>query len=105
MRIKLMHEDIIIEFDEGTGDNLLREDIEAGYVDYVNYTVYDISDLDNVEEVDGGMILLEKLFKDAYTSETKTPDGATHTYFDDDRLAADVLDEAGYVKGTEWIWI
>lgn len=105
MRIKLMNEDVVIEFDEGTGDNLLHEDIEEGYVDYVNYTVYDISDFGDVREIDGGMILLTKPFREAYTSEFKTMDGEKHTYFDDDRLVADVLDMAGYVDGIEWMWI
>ncbi len=54
----------IIYISEGTGDNLLREDIAEGYVDYINYTIYD---LDNgIEESDGGMIMLKELFQRKY---------------------------------------
>lgn len=105
MRIYLMGESTIIEFDEGTGDNLLDEDIEEGYVDYIYYTVYDIDNLDEVKEVDGGMILLEKPFREAYLKTFKDMNGKEHEYFDDDAVAKDVLDMAGYVKGIEWIWL
>lgn len=55
----------IIYISEGTGDNLLREDIAEGYVDYINYTIYD---LDNgIEESDGGMIMLKELFQKKYS--------------------------------------
>lgn len=104
MRIYIMSESKIIEFDEGTGDNLLEEDIEAGYVDYVYYTIYDIDDLDDVREIDGGMILLEKPFDEAYRVEYKDMNGNTQSYFDDDRLARDVKEMAGY-QYCEWIWI
>ena len=105
MRIYVVDDEVIIEFDEGTGDNLLDEDIEAGYVDYVYYTVYNISDLDAVKEVDGGMVLLEKPFREAYTKEFTAPNGQTMTYFDDDRLVEDVLDMAGYSKRCVWRWL
>lgn len=46
--------------EEGTGDNLLDEDIDNGYVDYVNWTAYRLS-MDDVlpifVELDGGMVL------------------------------------------------
>lgn len=105
MRIYVADDEVIIEFDEGTGDNLLPEDIEAGYVDYVNYTVYDISDLDYVREVDGGMILLKKPYSEVYSTEFKSASGRAYTYFDDDKLAKDVLDMAGYNKNCEWRWL
>ncbi len=55
----------IIYISEGTGDNLLDEDIEEGYVDYINYQIYM---LDNgIEEDDGGMIMLRELFRDKYS--------------------------------------
>lgn len=54
---------------EGTGDNLLEEDIRDGYVDYIYYGVYETDDPnyipnDDDDELDGGMCLLEKLYKD-----------------------------------------
>lgn len=48
---------------EGTGDNLLEEDIEMGYVDYIYYTVYD-----SEGEIDGGMMLLEDYFRNIFAS-------------------------------------
>ncbi len=51
--------DLFIRVSEGTGDNLLREDILDGYIDYINYSVYEtMKDAVNEEnEQDGGMIL------------------------------------------------
>lgn len=49
----------VITLSEGTGDNLLREDIEEGYVDYLYYNIYsNILSYRDDEEFDGGMILL-----------------------------------------------
>lgn len=63
---ELKHGNIVV-FGPGTGDNLLREDIEAGYVDYINWTSYDMM-FDGVEpemkEYDGGMVLLEESYED-----------------------------------------
>lgn len=54
----------IIRISEGTGDNLLPEDVEQGYVDYIYYEQYELGI--NMPEVDGGQILLEKLLRDKY---------------------------------------
>ena len=51
----------IIRISEGTGDNLLDEDIEAGYVDYIYYDQYELSP--DIREVDGGMVMLTELFR------------------------------------------
>ena len=63
----------VFHAEEGTGDNLLKEDIEEGFVDYIYYTTYEGNitypmidayesgdDLDTLEdkESDGGMVLL-----------------------------------------------
>ena len=50
---------------EGTGDNLLPEDREEGYVDYVNITTYQW-DGDEFVEDDGGMMMLTEPFEDEY---------------------------------------
>ncbi len=50
---------------EGTGDNLLEEDIAEGFVDYINYDMYELTMFDGfpvLQEVDGGMCLLEKMY-------------------------------------------
>jgi hypothetical protein len=59
-----------IEISEGTGDNLLDEDKEAGYVDYVNITSYDyggsgMSFKETDKEFDG-MFLLEEMYQDKF---------------------------------------
>lgn len=56
----------IVRISEGTGDNLLDEDIEAGYVDYIYYEQYDL-DYD-IQEVDGGQIMLTQAFQEKYES-------------------------------------
>ena len=50
---------------EGTGDNLMPEDVDDGYVDYIYYDIYNsIKDVHNDDIADGGMILLKQLYKD-----------------------------------------
>lgn len=55
----------IIRLAEGTGDNLLDEDIDAGYVDYIYYDQHLIEN--SLPEVDGGMVLLTELFREKFT--------------------------------------
>lgn len=55
----------IIRISEGTGDNLLPEDIEEGYVDYIIYEQYEL-DID-MPESDGGQVMLTELFRKKYT--------------------------------------
>lgn len=54
----------IIHISEGSGDNLLAEDIEDGYVDYVYYEQYDLDD--GISEADGGEMMTKELVKDKY---------------------------------------
>lgn len=54
----------IIKISEGSGDNLLDEDIETGYVDYIYYEQY-VMDPD-MRETDGGMIMLTELFQEKF---------------------------------------
>lgn len=51
----------IIAIKEGTGDNLLKSDINDGYIDYFDIEKYAVSDCDITAE-DGGMCLLEDRF-------------------------------------------
>jgi len=57
--VMYMNNGDVIHVEKGTGDNLLREDIEAGYVDYLNWTKFQFENGEFVEK-DGGMILLEE---------------------------------------------
>ncbi len=54
----------IIRIAEESGDNLLPEDIEDGYVDYIYYEQYKLEP--EIPEYDGGQILLEEMFRDKY---------------------------------------
>ena len=55
---------------EGTGDALTQEDIDAGYVDYIYYDYYEcINDIYEDSAYDGGCILLKTLYRDMTTSE------------------------------------
>lgn len=54
----------IVHVSEGTGDNLLKEDADEGYVDYLNYTCYELDG--GVEESEGGMVLFRSLIHDKF---------------------------------------
>ena len=56
----------IIRISEGTGDNLLTEDIDAGYVDYIYYEQHNLEV--DFPEADGGMVMLTELFQDKFKS-------------------------------------
>lgn len=65
-----MNEFGYVKISEGTGDNLLREDIDEGYVDYINYEIYDTY-YDYLEDNsdDGGMALLKNPYQDFRNNE------------------------------------
>lgn len=68
---------VAIRIEEGSGDNLLEEDIAAGYVDYIYYDVFDA--LDSL--FDGGMILLDRPFREIYRATADcVPDVLAHHY-------------------------
>jgi len=59
-------EKLLLKVQEGTGDNLSREDIENGFVDYVLWSTFrpQCLDLDQelpMEAIDGGMVMFEEL--------------------------------------------
>ncbi len=58
----VMPDSSIYRISEGEGVNLLVEDREAGYVDYI---YYDQLDKDG-NEIDGGLLLLKKLYQDMF---------------------------------------
>lgn len=74
-----------IRIDEGTGDNLLYEDVQEGYVDYINiygleYRWGELADC--YDTIEGGMAMLTELYQDMFNS------------------AQDVIN---YLIETEWI--
>ena len=71
----------IIKISEGTGDNLLEEDTNEGYVDYIYYEQY--SREPGFPEVDGGMVMLTELFRDKYKSTSECIPAVLDTAFGD----------------------
>ena len=63
-----------IKISEGTGDNLLREDIEEGYVDYMMIDGYSYDGSDLVEDydiIDGGQAMLTEYYQDMFKTPTE----------------------------------
>lgn len=56
----------IIRITEGTGDNLLVEDRDEGFVDYIYYDTYTVDEF--IEEDNGGQVMLTELFREKYKS-------------------------------------
>ena len=54
----------VIRISEGTGDNLLWEDREKGYVDYIYYDQHELSI--DMPVVEGGQVLLEGMFRNLF---------------------------------------
>lgn len=52
-----------VTIQEGTGDNLLNEDMEEGFIDYANYECYKNSN-GTLTADDGGCVLLTEYYKD-----------------------------------------
>lgn len=54
----------ILRVAEGTGGNLLPEEVDEGYVDYIYYDIYEPAY--GFPEVDGGMITKKELLVNIY---------------------------------------
>ncbi len=59
--------DEFIQIEEGTGDNLLKEDVADGYVDYINldFLKYHEGEL---KEQGGGMVMLKELYQEKFAT-------------------------------------
>lgn len=80
----------IVRISEGTGDNLLDEDIDAGYVDYIYYEQF-VLDTD-IREADGGQVMLTKLFREKFACTKDCIPYVLDMAYCDDRLDYIVLD-------------
>lgn len=80
----------IIKISEGSGDNLLDEDMEAGYVDYIYYEQY-VMDPD-MRETDGGMVMLTELFQELFKSTKDAIPSVLDMAYGDDSLTYIVLE-------------
>ena len=68
------------KINEGTGDNLLDEDIEEGYIDYIVVTELEYNG-DDFEEFDGGDCLLRKLYQDKFNTVDEVIQHLIDSYF------------------------
>ena len=80
----------IVKISEGSGDNLLQEDMDEGYVDYIYYEQY--SREPGFPEVDGGMIMLTELFQDKYKNTKECIPAVLDMAFGDETMEYVVLD-------------
>lgn len=53
----------LVYVQEGSGDQLLPEDMDEGYVDYIDYEVYNYKNDTVLSEYDGGLVLLRKPYR------------------------------------------
>ena len=80
----------IVKISEGSGDNLLEEDMAEGYVDYIYYEQY--SREFGFPEVDGGMVMLTELFRDKYKNTKECIPAVLDMAFGDATIEYIVLD-------------
>jgi hypothetical protein len=80
----------IIRISEGSGDNLLDEDIENGYVDYIYYEQHAVSI--DFPEVDGGQIMLAQLFQEQFTCTKDAIPNVLDMAYGDETIPYVVLD-------------
>lgn len=80
----------IIKIAEGSGDNLLDEDIEAGYVDYIYYDKFVMDP--HMREVDGGMVMLTELFQEKFKCTADAIPSVLDMSYGSDKLQYILLD-------------
>ena len=78
----------IITISEGSGMNLLDEDMDEGFVDYIYYDQFDY----NLSEVDGGQIMLTEMIQDKYTSMKECIPAVLDMAYGDSEIEYIVLD-------------
>ena len=78
--------EVFIRISEGTGDNLLREDIEAGYADYINYDVLTAKKLWNHGYGDSGMIMYTELVQEKFYDLEECIPEVLYDVFEEDNI-------------------
>lgn len=68
MLIYVKEENVLITAQEGTGDNLLDEDIAEGLKDYMMTSIYEI-DGEDIKLQDAGQMMTSVLIKDLETED------------------------------------
>lgn len=90
MVIYLRDLELFITACEGTGDNLLEEDIEQGYVDYIMTNTYKLDGYE-FEELDGGQCMTYTMVRDMETEEFVETVLAFHGYKSEDYKGDDYI--------------
>lgn len=85
----------IIHIAEGTGDNLLQEDIEEGYVDYIYYEQYELDPA--MTNCDGGQVMLTEMFRDKFKSTLEAVPATLDMAYGDENLGYVVLGKDGVI--------
>ena len=74
----------IIRITEGSGDNLTDDDLDQGYIDYIYYETHSLKQ--DLPEVDGGMILLNQLFRQKYNSTKESITAVLDIAYEDENI-------------------
>ena len=74
----------IIRITEGSGDNLTDDDLDQGYIDYIYYETHSLKQ--DLPEVDGGMILLNQLFRQKYNSTKESITAVLDMAYEDENI-------------------
>ena len=85
-------ENEIIFIQEGSGDQLLDEDREEGYVDYIDYSIKKFFRGD-IELEDGGIVLYKECIQDKYKSLAEAIPDVLEEAYDDRKLEYQILRE------------
>lgn len=81
----------LVFLQEGTGDNLLPEDLEEGNVDYLEITAYSLGTSGDIEEDDGGELMLPYMVQEHYGCLADSIPDVLDFLFDDPFLEAQIL--------------
>lgn len=74
----------IIRITEGSGDNLTDDDLDQRYIDYIYYETHSLKQ--DLPEVDGGMILLNQLFRQKYNSTKESITAVLDMAYEDENI-------------------
>lgn len=81
----------LVFIQEGSGDNLLQEDRDNGYVDYLDITAYTLDDIGMVHETDGGQLMTEYMVQEHYECLADSIPDVLDFLYDNDLLNARLL--------------
>ena len=87
--------ELFVSIAEGTGDNLLPEDIEAGYADYINYEVLTAKELWEHDDGYGGMIMYTELVQEKFYELEECIPEVLYDAFEEDNIPFTIIARGG----------